>query len=288
MWLTLDDLQCPECGASVHPLLDRCPACGTARASRLDDAAAGPIGAVRLLESPETQRMARNLTLRYTMKVNLIGGGVADATLEGAVAHLADALAYRIAGDGVPDTTNGVLSLRDDCLIAQARPSGALLAEIPLPLILGAAAGHGDATIYYAASTGTGPAGAPPDAVGVRNHRQLSVANRRGLLASRARPAHFEDFSRWLGVLTVAAGERRWMEIGLPAYLAELGLAPGPALPSPAPVGSSRSAGPTAAPAATGSSAIGASLLELENLRAAGLIAQDEYAAKRREILARL
>ncbi len=287
MWLTLDDLQCPECGASVHPLLDRCPACGAARASRLDEAAAGPIGAVRLLEAPETQRMARNLTLRYTMKVNMIGGGVGDATLEGAVAHLADALAYRIAGDGVPDTNNGVLTLRDGCLVAQARPSGALLAEIPLPSILGAAAGHGDATIYYAASAGSGPEGASPDAGGGDRPRRLSVANRRGLLASRARPAHFEDFSRWLGVLTVAAAERRWMLIGLPAYLAELGLA-GPAVPSRADVGSPGPAAPTAARAATGSSAVGASLLELESLRAAGLIADDEYAAKRREILARL
>ena len=77
------------------------------------------------------------------------------------------------------------------------------------------------------------------------------------------------------------------MLIGLPAYLAELGLA-GPAVPSRADVGSPGPAAPTAARAATGSSAVGASLLELESLRAAGLIADDEYAAKRREILARL
>ena len=78
------------------------------------------------------------------------------------------------------------------------------------------------------------------------------------------------------------------MAIGLAAYLAELGLASVLAVPSPAAVGASESAGPATAPAATPSSAIGASLLELESLRAAGLLGEDEYSAKRREILARL
>jgi hypothetical protein len=36
------------------------------------------------------------------------------------------------------------------------------------------------------------------------------------------------------------------------------------------------------------SSSIQASLVELEGLRTAGLVAEDEYAEKRREILARL
>jgi hypothetical protein len=223
MWLTLDDLQCSECGAFVHPLIDSCPECGAGRLSRLGEAAAGPIGAVRLLEAPETQRMAHNITVRYTMKVNAIGGGVADPSLDDAVAHLADALTYRIGGDAVPDTDNAGLTLRDGCLIAQARPSGALLAEIPLPSILAAAAGRGDVTVHYAAPSGTGVAGAPSETPTVATRRRLSVANRRGLLAQRARDAHYEDLSRWLVVLTAAAAERRWMEIGLAAYLAELG-----------------------------------------------------------------
>jgi hypothetical protein len=288
MWLTLDDLQCSECGAFVHPLIDSCPECGVARVSRLGEAAAGPVGAVRLLEAPETQRMAHNITVRYTMKVNAIGGGVADPSLDDAVAHLADALTYRIGGDAVPDTDNAGLTLRDGCLIAQARPSGALLAEIPLPSILAAAAGRGDVTVHYAAPSGSGVGGAPSETPTVATRRRLSVANRRGLLAQRARDGHYEDLSRWLIVLTAAAAERRWIEIGLAAYLAELGLAPELAVPSPAAVGASESAGPATAPAAASSSAIGASLLELESLRAAGLLAEDEYSAKRREILARL
>jgi len=104
---------------------------------------------------------------------------------------------------------------------------------------------------------------------------RLTVANRRGLLASRARDDHFEALAQWLGVLAAAAAERRWTEVGLPAYLAELGpAAGGPAAPV---------APPVAAP-----SSIQATLVELEGLRAAGLVAEDEYAAKRREILARL
>jgi len=100
------------------------------------------------------------------------------------------------------------------------------------------------------------------------------VANRRGLLASRARDDHFEALAQWLGVLAAAAAERRWTEVGLPAYLAELGPAAGGPAESPPPVGAS--------------SSIQATLVELEGLRAAGLVAEDEYAAKRREILARL
>src|ERR1035437_5455209 len=99
MWLTLNDLRCESCGAYLHPLLDRCPACGASHASRLQEAAAGPIGAARLAEAPETQQVARNLTTRSTMKVNAVGSSAADATLVDAVTHLADALTYRVTGD---------------------------------------------------------------------------------------------------------------------------------------------------------------------------------------------
>jgi hypothetical protein len=288
MWLTLDDLQCSECGAFVHPLIDSCPDCGVARASRLGEAAAGPIGAVRLAEAPETERMARNLTLRYTMKINVFGGSVTGATLGGAVGYLAEALPYRMVGDAVPITNQADLTLRDGALVAQVRPSRMLLAEIPLPTILAAAPGHGNVVLYYAPGPNAPVAGPSGGATNGAGPLRLTVANRRGLFVARARDAHFEDFARWLGVLTAADAERRWMEIGLAAYLAELGLAPERAVPSPAAVGASESAAPAPAPAATSSSAIGASLLELESLRAAGLLAEDEYSAKRREILARL
>jgi hypothetical protein len=284
MWLTLDDVRCSQCGALVHPLLDACPTCGAPRPSRRQEAAAGPIGAVRLAEAPETQRVARNLTMRYTMKVNALGRSAADATLVDAVAHLADALTYRMAGDAVPTTDNAALSLRDGSLIAQSRPSGALLAEIPLAAIVGTAARHGEVTLYYAAGptagAAAGPAGSPGDARPLR----LTVANRRGLLVSRARDDHFEALAQWLGVLAAAAAERRWTEIGLPAYLAELG----PAAGGPAPVAGDAPVAVTATPPVAASSSIQASLVELEGLRTAGLVAEDEYAEKRREILARL
>jgi hypothetical protein len=232
--------------------------------------------------------MARNLTLRYTMKINVFGGSVTGATLGGAVGYLAEALPYRMVGDAVPITNQADLTLRDGALVAQVRPSRMLLAEIPLPTILAAAPGHGNVVLYYAPGPNAPVAGPSGGATNGAGPLRLTVANRRGLFVARARDAHFEDFARWLGVLTAADAERRWMEIGLAAYLAELGLAPERAVPSPAAVGASESAAPAPAPAATSSSAIGASLLELESLRAAGLLAEDEYSAKRREILARL
>lgn len=279
MWLTLDDLRCPQCRAFVHPLLDACPTCGAARPSRRQEAATGPIGAVRLAEAPETQRVARNLTVRYTMKVNAIGKSGADATLVDAVAHLADALTYRIAGDAVPTTDDAALALRGGGLVAQVRASGALLAEIPLPAIVGTAARHGEVTLHYAAGPSAGAAVGPAGRPSAAGPLRLTVANRRGLLASRARDDHFEALAQWLGVLAAAAAERRWTEVGLPAYLAELGSAAGgPAAGGPA----------GSAPVAASPSSIQATLIELEGLRAAGLVAEAEYAAKRREILARL
>lgn len=285
MWLTLDDLRCLECPAFVHPLLDACPTCGAARPSRREAAAAGPIGAARLIEAPETQRLARDLTLRYTIKVNSMGGSEPDATLLGAVAHLADALTYRIAGDVVPTTDNASLTLREEGLIAQGRPSGTLLAEIPLPAIVGTVARHGEVVLHYAAGPTTGAASAPSDSASAAGPLRLTVSNRRGLLVSKARDEHFEGLARWLGVLAAAAAERRWTDIGLAAYLAELDpAARGPAGPAGVSAGDPvvESALPAVAPS------IQASLVELEGLRAAGLVTEDEYADKRRVILARL
>ena len=290
MWLTLDDLRCPECPAFVHPLVEACPACGAARPSRRQAAAAGPIGAARLIEAPETQRLARDLTLRYTIKVNSLGGSEPDATLLGAVAHLADALTYRIAGDVVPTTDNASLALREGSLIAQGRPSGVFLAEIPLPAIVGTAARHGEVMLHYAAGPTAGAASAPTGPLSVAGPLRLIASNRRGLLASKARDDHFEALATWLGVLAAAAAEQRWTEVGLEAYLAELGPAAGGPAVSPAGAGGTPLAAPAPVEAslAASPSSVQATLVELEGLRAAGLVAEDEYAEKRREILARL
>ena len=295
MWLTLDDLRCPQCGAFVHPLLDACPTCDTAHPSLRQEAAAGPIGAVRLAEAPETQRVARDLTLRYTIKVNVVGSSAADATLTDAVTRLADALTYRVAGDAVPTTDDASVVLRDGSVIAQSRRSGALLALIPLPAIVGTAARHGEVTVHYSAGPTAEAAGEPAGARSTAGALRLTVANRRGLLVSRARDDHFQALARWLGVLAAAAAERRWREVGLSAYLAELGpAAGGPSGPAPdagdlsPATGDAPVAAPGTRPVAASPSTIQAKLVELESLRAAGLVAQDEYAEKRREILARL
>ncbi len=287
MWLTLDDLRCTRCRAFVHPLVETCPSCAAPHQSLVQEAALGPIGAVRLVEAPETQGVARSLAMRYTMKVNAISDSSAGASIVDAVAYLADALPYRMTGDAVPAAENAVLALSDGSLIAKSRPSGAILAEIPLQAIVGIAAGHGEVTVYFAPDLVSGPA-AKPNPFGPRS---LTVANRRGLLASKARDDHFRDIATWLGVLAAAAAERRWIEIGLPAYVAELGPAAGGAGRALRALDSARPAADVpGGPAGLAESppSIQASLVELEGLRAAGLLADDEYVEKRREILARL
>ena len=306
MPLTLDDLRCSKCGGSVHPLLDVCPACGAARRSRRDEAAAGPIGAARLEVAPETESVARSLTMRYTMKVNAIGSSTAGATLADAVGHLADALTYRMAGDGIPPTDNASLALRDGSLVAQVRATRRLLAEIPLHAIVGVAAGHAEVTVQYAAPPTASASDTTSVRAGAAGALRLVVANRRGMLASKARDDHFTSLARWLGVLSAAAAERRWIEVGLATYLAELGPAAGGAPGSEAVAGGRPVADSTEVPtrpvptadrastsfgdypAIAASTSVQASLVELENLRTAGLVAEDEYAEKRREILARL
>jgi hypothetical protein len=286
VWLALDDLRCAHCGAFAHPLLDRCPACDDPRSSRRAEAATGPIGAVRLAEAPETLRLAQNLTLRYTIKVNAIGGSEPSATLLSAVAHLADALTYRISGDAVSTAEDASLVLRDGTVVAQTRPSGSLVAEIPLAAIVGSASRHGEVTLHYAAGPAAARISGAPGSPGSAGPLHLAVSNRRGLLAARARDEHYANLARWLGVLAAAAAEQRWTEVGLPAYLAELGPAAwGPAGPPSALADAI--ADPGSLPAAAPSS-VRARLVELESLRAAGLIAGDEYADKRREILASL
>ncbi len=287
MWLTLDDLRCTHCRAFAHPLLDACPACDAPRPSRRPEAAAGPIGATRLADAPETLRLAQDLTLRYTMKVNAFGSSEPNVTLLTAVAHLVEALTYRISGDAVPTAEDASLVLRDGTLIAQSRPSGSLVAEITLAAIVGSASRHGEVTLHYAAGPAAAQVAGVPELPGSEGPLRLTVSNRRGLLVSKARDEHFENLARWLGVLAAAAAERRWTEVGLPTYLAELGpAAGGPAGPTMAP-GGGIVADP-GSPPATVPSSVQARLVELESLRAASLIADDEYADKRREILARL
>lgn len=300
MWLTLDDLRCPACGGFVHPLLDACPTCGAARSSRLHEAAAGPIGAVRLAEAPETLRLAQNLTLRYTIKVNALGRSEPNATLLTAVAHLAEALTYRISGDAVPTAEDASLVLRDGNLLAQSRPSRSLLAEIPLADIVGSVSRHGEVTLHYVAGPTPARAAGVPGTAGTAGLLRMTVSNRRGLLAAKARDDHYENLARWVGVLAAAAAEQRWLERGLSAYLSELGFAASSpaasALVSPTgggdipPLRSDVAIGGPPGPQVDepARSSIQASLAELEQLRAAGLVTDDEYALKRREILARL
>ena len=117
-------------------------------------------------------------------------------------------------------------------------------------------------------------------AAGDGTFRQLSIANRTSLLATRARSDHFPTLGYWLGILAAIEAEARWLEVGVAAYAAELGLRA-----APPPAASPKGAGEPAVP---GGSSVRAALEELDGIRAAGLMTDEEYQAKRREILARL
>ncbi|MCU0482955.1 MAG: hypothetical protein MUC54_01570, partial [Chloroflexi bacterium] len=68
MMLTDADLFCATCQAYVHVFLERCPACGTARDSRVADAGADPdIGLVRLADDPVLRRKLTHLLDGYAL-----------------------------------------------------------------------------------------------------------------------------------------------------------------------------------------------------------------------------
>ena len=96
---------------------------------------------------------------------------------------------------------------------------------------------------------------------------------------ARARPDHYAILARWLGIVAAGAAERRWTAVGPQRHAHELGLAAAPAGGWPDPI---------AEAPATGPSTVVDALRLLEELRAAGLVSDDEYGAKRREILDRI
>ncbi len=318
MQLVIDDLLCPSCEGYVHLFLERCPACGTGRVSRFGQATAtGLLGATALLEDEATQRSVHFVVLRYSLRSN---SAWSISELEKAFGVVAGSLAYRaaVATDGStaprpdgPTSLDGAsLVLVDGSLGVRAGPSGRAIVSIPLATVLaatpivkgipaaeswaGVALGDrqllpsrplpaGDLLVTFSTGEGTG---------------QLSVANRRGILAQTARAEHYITLARWIGILGAAAAEARWLAVGTAAYAAELGLgAPAPPVAAGAiggraaegapPLGRAAGSAPPVAPAAP-APGIRAALEELESLRADGLVTAEEYEAKRREILARL
>ena len=301
MQIVVDDLLCPSCLGYVHLFLDACPACGAGRAGRIESAAAeGALGAGDLLGDEATTHAAQMVTRRYALRST---GLESVGDLRDAFQLVARSLTYRatVAADGplaaLPSGSTALDSatvmLVEATLEVRAGPSGRAIAVIPLeqvlaatPIVKGAPAAEawagarlgdrmllptrplpaGDALVTFSGADGAG---------------QLALANRRGLMASSARPDHYATLMRWIAILGAAAAETRWLAVGVPAYAAELGLAD-----LDAPVAPADSA--LAAPAVAPPSRIRAALEELEDLRAADLVTAEEYEAKRREILARL
>ena len=322
MRIVLDDLLCPSCLGYVHLFLDACPACGAARAGRIDDAATeGTLGAGDLLGDEATAHAAQMVTRRYALRSS---GLESVGDLRSAFQLVARSLTYRatVAADGplaaLPSgsTTldNATLMLVETTLEVRAGPSGRAIAAIPLdhvlaatPIVKGAPAAEawagvllggrrllpqrpvpaGDALVTFSGADGAG---------------QLALANRRGLLAPSARPDHYATLTRWIAILGAAAAEARWLAVGVPAYAAELGLldpgaveaARGAASPAHDGVATGGATTPSGVAGRADSavaapvSGVRAALEELEDLRAADLVTAEEYEAKRREILARL
>ncbi len=304
MRIVESDLFCPACRSYVHPFLERCPGCGAAREGRFADILAEPdAGLAALGDDPRPREAARAVILRYTVattRSKFTSDGLGAAALSasdvrGLVHDIGAAVAIRSFGGGpepasAADARIGVIG---GSVAVRATRGGATLLSIAPARILATTAVEprtralqdwagivfegvralrrpaipvGSLLVTFAAGDGT--------------FGQLSIANRPGLLATRARSDHFPTLGYWLGILAAIEAEARWLQVGVAAYAAELGLRAAPP-PARSPIDPGRPA------SAEGSSARGA-LEELDGLRAAGLVTDEEYQAKRREILARL
>ena len=309
----LDDLLCPACGTYAHPFLEACPACGAGRESRYADAVASPdVGYERLLQSPRLADQVRVVVRRYSLRRDEMPP---DTLVRDGLLAVGDALAYRLrtAGPRPSSSERAHLELDEDALVLCERNPWVEIVRVPLDAILSishaAPGGHRAGSWSGLAFDGRVEEAAPPaidgDLViahaGTAGLERLALSNRRGIFAARARADHYVIVARWLGVIAAAAAEARWTVVGPRRHAAQLRLAAMPddgveAAPS-WPVPGSTAADTAALAGAAGLPAAGLpaaaapvrdALEALEALRTAKLITDDEYAAKRREVLARL
>jgi hypothetical protein len=312
MQLVADDLLCPTCHGYVHLFLERCPACGADRAGRFEEAVtSGALGARALLVDEATRRAAHFVVLRYSLR----SSGIEPlADVDAAFGVVAGSLTYRasVAADGpTPALPAGATTLdeasamlAEGSLEVRGGPSGRAIATIPLDHVLAATPiAKGRPAPEAWAGVALGPRRLLPrrplpggdllvtfSSGGAAG--QLALANRRGLLAPTARHDHYVTLARWIGLLGAAAAEARWLAVGAEAYASDLGLRD-PAAGGPPRAATTAADGAPGTPEtpdapATPRPGVRAALEELEGLRAAGLVTDDEYQAKRHEILARL
>ena len=284
------ELFCRGCASYAHPFLEACPVCGAQRESRYEAATAAPDqGLAALPSDPRVGREVAEVVLRYSLKV--IGSSGAAGLREG-LGMVADALSYRfrVGGDPAAGSDAGHLEIGEADLVVRERNPARERVRVPLDAILAVSPAvrgrradawsglvfedrrertslpslDGDLVVAHASPTGLA---------------RIALANRRGLLAARARPDHYAILARWIGFAAAGAAERRWTAVGTRRHAYELGLVTAPPGGWPAAV--------TEAPA-TDPSSVADALRLLEELRAAGLVSDGEYAAKRREILGRI
>jgi len=298
-------LTCSACGGYVHPFLGACPACGVTRRSSYEDALAGPdLGLRALATDPYVNEQVREVVLRYTMKRNREDE---ENRLRPGLAIVAGSILYRVrvAGADAASSEQGSFELGDEALLIREKRPIRDVHRVPLRAILGIAhggAGHRAGSwaglVFEGHLDSTAAPAVDGDLVvtsaGERGLERIGLANRRGVFVARARADHFQIIGSWLGMLAGAAAEARWSAVGVRRYAAELGLAPGEAPPGAGealsaggPAGVEPTTGTPTTPM-TGPATVREALEALEELHAAGLVSDDEYTVKRREILARL
>jgi hypothetical protein len=315
MRLALADLLCQSCGGYVHPFFDRCPACGAPRPSHLEELLEGSdLGAAAMAADPAVTKAAADSIRRTTTLLALRGMGSRaglqaepdeDESVDAAqmIDFVGGKMTYRVFGVlEDPATPIGAgIHVAAGALVLNATHGGGTLASVAAATILGAFPGSSktrgalpwDGTWIEGARIPTRPGVPRGDLLVIhatdRVAAAFSIANPSGIFGTRARVDHYEELARWIGLLAIVHAEARWQEIGVAPYAAELGLVSAVRLDvtSGRADATRREDGTPPAvrePASTARQA----MLELEELRAAGLITQQEYDIKRREILQRL
>ncbi len=312
MPLALADLLCQSCDGYVHPFFDRCPGCGARRPSRYAEVLQGADLAAESMAGDPTVTAAatqsiRRITIMLALRRSVSSQPVPELAKAVDAAQMIDyvggGLSYRALGvlEDPATPIDARIRAASGALVLSATRGDRTLVSVPAATILGASPGSGktrgappwDGTWIEGAQIPTTPGVLRGDLLVTyatdRGAGSFSIANPSGLFASRARRDHYEELARWIGLLAIVRAEARWQEIGVAAYAAELGLVPAAELDvTTERADTTRQEGRTTMAVRGAPSTAREALLELEELRATGLITQPEYDFKRREILQRL
>ncbi len=315
MQLALADVMCETCLGYVHPFFDRCPGCGTRRPSHYADVLGGAdVGAASMPGDPvviaaATESIRRATALRALHGALFRGPSQPEPAIAGVVdaAGMIDFVGGRttygargVSGQLHASNDARIRVVADALILSDAR-DGRTLASVPAARILGACPGGGrirgaqpwDGTWMDGARVSTVSLIPPGDLLVFhatdRGASAFSISHPSGFFANRPARSHYEELARWIGLLAITKTAMRWREIGVAGYAAEVGLvtAAGPGADLPLAADAARRDGETT-PAAREAHTARDAMLQLEELRVAGLITQAEYDEKRQAILQRL